>query len=210
MPPKAKFTRQEIVDAAVEIARRAPLEAVTAQELASVLGTSTRPVFTYFRTLEEVRAAVVEEAGKIFGRYVERGLSMNPPFKGYGMETIRFAREEPNLFRLLFLRRLTGGEGRHVGEKVVEGVLQHPAHAAHQAGHGAEEIIQESAAEEAVAEQVLHHTLAVGRHLLAVAQLLGALAAKVLFGDLAVDVALIHKGNFILTTMFAFHNPYLL
>ena len=44
MPPKAKFTRQEIID-------RAPLEAVTAQELASVLGTSTRPVFTYFRTL---------------------------------------------------------------------------------------------------------------------------------------------------------------
>ena len=85
MPPKAKFTRQEIIDAAVDIARRAPLEAVTAQELASVLGTSTRPVFTYFRTLEEVRAAVVEEAGKIFGRYVERGLSMNPPFKGYGM-----------------------------------------------------------------------------------------------------------------------------
>lgn len=105
MPPKAKFTRQEIVEAAVDIARRAPLEAVTAQELASVLGTSTRPVFTYFRTLEEVRAAVVEEAGKIYGRYVERGLSMNPPFKGYGMETIRFAREEPNLFRLLFLRR---------------------------------------------------------------------------------------------------------
>ena len=112
MPPKAKFTRQEIVDAAVEIARRAPLEAVTAQELASVLGTSTRPVFTYFRTLEEVRAAVVEEAGKIFGRYVERGLSMNPPFKGYGMETIRFAREEPNLFRLLFLRRKTFGSSR--------------------------------------------------------------------------------------------------
>lgn len=105
MPPKAKFTRQEIVEAAVDIARRAPLEAVTAQELASVLGTSTRPVFTYFRTLEEVRAAVVEEAGKIYGQYVERGLSMNPPFKGYGMETIRFAREEPNLFRLLFLCR---------------------------------------------------------------------------------------------------------
>ena len=90
MPPKAKFTRQQIVDAAVDIARRAPLEAVTAQELASVLGTSTRPVFTYFRTLEEVRAAVVEEAGKIYGRYVERGLSMNPPFKGYGMETVSY------------------------------------------------------------------------------------------------------------------------
>ena len=85
MPPKAKFTRQEIVDAAVDIARRAPLEAVTAQELAAALGTSTRPVFTYFRTLEEVRAAVVEEAGRIYGRYVERGLSMHPPFKGYGM-----------------------------------------------------------------------------------------------------------------------------
>ena len=121
MPPKAKFTRQEIVEAAVDIARRAPLEAVTAQELASILGTSTRPVFTYFRTLEEVRAAVVEEAGKIYGRYVERGLSMNPPFKGYGMETIRFAREEPNLFRLLSQADLhaavaAGSEGAALGQ----------------------------------------------------------------------------------------------
>ena len=66
MPPKAKFTRQEIVEAAVDIARRAPLEAVTAQELASVLGTSTRPVFTYFRTLEEVRAATMENGKRLY------------------------------------------------------------------------------------------------------------------------------------------------
>lgn len=148
MPPKAKFTRQEIIDAAVDIARRAPLEAVTAQELASVLGTSTRPVFTYFRTLEEVRAAVVEEAGKIYGQYVERGLSMNPPFKGYGMETIRFAREEPNLFRLLFLRRRDTAEFpptenhsadiRRAGRRAASASLDLCSRALHADRHGRE------------------------------------------------------------------------
>ena len=46
--------------------------------------------------------------------------------------------------------------------------------------------------------------------LLSVAQLFGAFAAKVLFRDLAVDVALIHKRDFILATIFAFHNRFLL
>ena len=65
MPPKAKFTRQEIIDAAVDIARRAPLEAVTAQELASVLGTSTRPVFTYFRRRQRNRFCGDDERPRV-------------------------------------------------------------------------------------------------------------------------------------------------
>ena len=48
------------------------------------------------------------------------------------------------------------------------------------------------------------------RQALGVAQLFGALAAQVLFGNLAVYVALVNKGDFIFATMFAFHNRYLL
>lgn len=105
MPPKAKFTKEEIVTAAVDIIRDSGAEAITAKEIGKRMGTSTRPMFTWFKTVEELRDAATVEAWRIYNRYVEQGLSMTPPFKGYGMQFIRFATEEPSLFRLLFMRK---------------------------------------------------------------------------------------------------------
>lgn len=101
MPPRAKFTREEIVAVAVDIIRDSGVEAITAKEIGKRMGTSTRPMFTWFKTVEELRSAAAEEALRIYNRYAERGLSMTLPFKGFGMAYIRFATEEPNLFRLL-------------------------------------------------------------------------------------------------------------
>ncbi len=105
MPPKAKFTKEEIIAVAVDIVRDSGAEAITAKEIGKRMGTSTRPMFTWFNTVEELRDAATEEAKKIYNEYVERGLSMTPPFKGYGMESVRFATEEPNLFRLIFMQK---------------------------------------------------------------------------------------------------------
>lgn len=103
MPPKAKFTKEEIIAVAVDIIRDSGVEAITAKEISTRMSTSTRPMFTWFKTVEELRAAATEEARRIYNGYAERGLSMTLPFKGFGMEYIRFATEEPNLFRLLFM-----------------------------------------------------------------------------------------------------------
>lgn len=105
MPPKPKFTKEEIVAAAVDIIRESNVDAITAQEIGKRMGTSTRPMFTYFHTLEELREAATNSAREIYNAYAERGLSMTPSFKGFAMEYIRFAMEEPGLFRLLFLRK---------------------------------------------------------------------------------------------------------
>lgn len=105
MAPKPKFTREQIVDTAVNVIRDSCAEAITAQEIARRLGTSTRPVFTYFNTLTELRAAAVQRARELYNACAERGLAMSPAFKGYGMAYIRFATEEPSLFRLLFMQK---------------------------------------------------------------------------------------------------------
>ena len=57
MPPRPKYTKDEIIDAAVDIIRTDGIYAITAQEIAKRLGTSTRPMFTYFSTVEELRNA---------------------------------------------------------------------------------------------------------------------------------------------------------
>ena len=51
MPPKAKFTPEEILRAALDITREHGIGAVTARELGNRLGSSARPIFTVFKSI---------------------------------------------------------------------------------------------------------------------------------------------------------------
>lgn len=103
MPPRVKFSRDEIVQAALDVAREKGADAMTTRDIAAKLGVSTQPIFTYFRSMREVRAAVHAAAETFYQKYAAEGLTEKIPFLGYGMRHIQFAREEPELYRLLFL-----------------------------------------------------------------------------------------------------------
>ena len=109
MPPKVKFTKEEIVAAAVNVARRRGLASVTTRDIAAELGVSTRPIFTYFKSMDEVRAEIRAAAAACFGAYMDEGLRTPVPFYGVGMQCLRFARQEPELYRILFLSPQDGG-----------------------------------------------------------------------------------------------------
>lgn len=104
MPPKVKYSRDQILSAALDITRERGIENVTARELGSRLGSSSRPIFTAFENMEEVHAEVTAAAKKIFYQYVGDFQNYTPAFKRFGTQMIRFSIEEPKLFMLLFMR----------------------------------------------------------------------------------------------------------
>ena len=108
MPPKPKYTREELIEAALELTRECGIDAVVARNLGNKLGVAPSTVFTHFESVEEIRQAVLEAARKLYNGYVEEGLRMTPPMKGFGVHYIRFAMEEHNLFRLLFMQKREG------------------------------------------------------------------------------------------------------
>lgn len=103
MPPKAKFTKSEIIEAALNIVRTEGYEALTSRALGTHFGSSARPIFTVFRNMEEVQQATIESAKALYKKYVTRGLEEDPPFKGVGTQYILFSVNEPKLFHLLFM-----------------------------------------------------------------------------------------------------------
>ena len=109
MPPKVKFPKEQIVAAALNVARNKGLDGVTTRDIAAELGISTRPIFTFFRSMEEVRTAIRDAAREVYLRYAEKGLADSISFYGFGMQYICFAREEPELYRMLFLSRSEDG-----------------------------------------------------------------------------------------------------
>lgn len=107
MPPKAKFTKAQITEAAFGILREEGMENLTARALGAKLGSSACPIFTAFANMEEVQQSAIAAAKALYKEYVEKGLSETPAFKGVGMQYIQFAVHEPKLFRLLFMTEQT-------------------------------------------------------------------------------------------------------
>lgn len=103
MPPKAKFTREEIVQVAFEMTKENGFDSVTARELGKRLGTSATPIFTAFQNMYELQKEVRKLAMKEFERYVADALNYSPAFKQFGVQMIKFATEEPQLFRILYM-----------------------------------------------------------------------------------------------------------
>lgn len=105
MPPKVRFQKEEIVAAALNVARKQGIDAVTARETAKELGVSVGPIFTWYETMEQLKADVYEQAKRVYREYIERGLAGPIPFLGVGQQYLQFAKKEPELYMLLFLRK---------------------------------------------------------------------------------------------------------
>lgn len=103
MPPKPKFSREEIITAAYNLVRKKGSDAVTAREVGKQLGVSSSPIFTMFRDMEELRVGVMARAKATFDKYINEAEGYTPAFKKRGMQWVKFAQEEPMLFRLLFM-----------------------------------------------------------------------------------------------------------
>ena len=103
MPPKAKFTKDEMINVALAITRRSGIETVTARKMATELGVSTRPIFTYFKSIDELKRAVHARAMCVYRERIKEGLNSDIPFLGIGMRYLGFAKDEPNLYKLLYL-----------------------------------------------------------------------------------------------------------
>lgn len=105
MPPKCKFTREEIIQTALDIARNEGANAITARALGAKLGASSKPIFGAFAGMDEVQQEIVAAARKLYNTYVDDGLKQTkmPAFKCVGLQYIKFAVEESKLFQMLFM-----------------------------------------------------------------------------------------------------------
>ena len=103
MPPKPKFTREEIVDAALILVSEEGIGHLTARDLAKRLGASAQPIFTVFSDMNELRGAVYAAASKRMKEYVGQSEHYTYSFKQAGMQAIKFAIEEPKLFQMLMM-----------------------------------------------------------------------------------------------------------
>lgn len=125
MPPKTKVTKEEILSAAMNMVRESGESVLNARALAARLGCSTQPVFSNYATMEALREDVLRRAYEMYLSYLKTDMTGGkyPPYKASGMAYIRFALEEPELFKLLFMRDRPRAEQGQMGsdfEQIVD------------------------------------------------------------------------------------------
>lgn len=105
MPPIVRFSREAVLNAAYQLIRREGPHALNARAVAKELGGSTQPIFRLFSGMEELKLAVTELALTTWKDCLrERLLGSAFPYLTIGMSFLLFARDEPELFKLLFMR----------------------------------------------------------------------------------------------------------
>ena len=75
MPPKFKFTRDEITNAALNVTRKNGISGLTARALAAELGCSVKPIFGLFKNMEEVGQEVFIASDLLYQNYLREDMA---------------------------------------------------------------------------------------------------------------------------------------
>ena len=112
MPPSIRITRDDIITAAMDLVREQGTEGLTTRALAKKLNCSTQPIFSNFPNMESLKKIVFDKAYELYAERTFASMQSGkyPPYKASGMAYIEFAVEEPQLFKLLYMRDRTGKE----------------------------------------------------------------------------------------------------
>ena len=102
MPPKTRVTEDRIINAAVEVARQSGFEKINARTVSEQLHCSTQPVMYHFSTIDNLKKAAYRRVDQLHTQYMLNTPPGQDPILSIGMNYIRFAVEEPQLFRFLF------------------------------------------------------------------------------------------------------------
>jgi AcrR family transcriptional regulator len=107
MPPQINFSKEQILNEAFEIVRKEGLEVLSARRIVQNLKCSTHPIYRAFQSMKDLETAVIEKARKYAMTYLLQGDDTQEPFLNIGLQYFRFAQEEKELFKLLYLEGKT-------------------------------------------------------------------------------------------------------
>ena len=105
--PKQKITKEMVVEAAFEIARKQGMEQVIVKSIAGRLGCSVQPIYSYCN-MDGLRQDVVNRTGQFIREYTAAHTDPRDLFRSIGRAYLQLAKEEPNLFKIFILHRRDG------------------------------------------------------------------------------------------------------
>lgn len=127
LPTTTKITKEMILNAAFEIAREKGFEKISNRELAKRMNCSIRPIYYQFKNVEELNRELYKKIESYFYEFLMNNMIKDVPlYKQIGINYIKFAIAENNLFKFLFMTETKDGPSSFVraDEKGFEEVVK--------------------------------------------------------------------------------------
>lgn len=105
--PKIKFTKNDILNAAYDVMKQNGIKHISARRIAEKFKGSTAPIYANFSTIDELKKEVIRMAEEKLNEYLYRDYTGRELFDA-AMGFIKFARDEKELFRAIFLDAAEG------------------------------------------------------------------------------------------------------
>lgn len=110
MSKNVTITKEMILASAFDIVREKGLEGISNRELAKKLNCSIRPIYYQFQNVEELYNELYVEIEKYFYKFLMDNMNDEmPKYKQVGINYIKFAKEEKELFKILFMSEIDLG-----------------------------------------------------------------------------------------------------
>lgn len=125
MPSTSKIQKEDIINVAYEIVKKDGMEGINARRIAEELKCSVQPIFYQFSSMEELKKAVCDKIYEVYKEYMLSGINGEKAYKSMGISYIRFARDYPEFFKILFMQRTEMNPGNfekidHMGNKIIK------------------------------------------------------------------------------------------
>lgn len=103
MPPKPIVSKEDVFAAALSLVRSSGMESVNARSVAEVLGCSTKPLFRLYKNMDELKQDLFSQINQHCSHYLREYAGFHKDYIGVALRYISFAKDEPNLFKALFM-----------------------------------------------------------------------------------------------------------
>jgi AcrR family transcriptional regulator len=101
MPPIPKITKDMIMDSSLEIIKKEGIENLNVRNIATKLNCSTQPIMYHYKNMDILKDELYKKVDEYHSKYLMKN-SNDDPLLSIGLQYIKFAKEEKNLFKFLF------------------------------------------------------------------------------------------------------------
>ncbi len=106
MPKSVKISREKILDSAFQIAKEEGIEGINIRKIAKFMNSSIRPIYYQFDNMEDLKCELLKKIQNYFYEFLTSNMKEDiPQYKQTGINYIKFAKDEPILFQILFMAK---------------------------------------------------------------------------------------------------------
>lgn len=105
MPPLKKYDKEKIINISLEITKKEGFEKLNARRIAKELNSSVNPIFNNFKNMDELKTEIYQRIYNIYKGYMNNGKNSDNPYKGMGLAYIKFAKDYPEFFKIVFMQK---------------------------------------------------------------------------------------------------------